>query len=231
MAEAPTRSTTEANEFMEIHDGSRRSVLISGVILAAGRSKRMGRPKLALPLGGKPILQHALDAAAESCLDEIVVVLAPMAEALLDALELPRGPTVRIAINPKPDAGQSRSLQCGLAATSPQSDAAAIMLGDQPGLTGKSIDQILEAFTHTETPALRPLYSGARGEAIPGHPVVLARSLWREVETLRGDEGLRSMFLQRPEWLTAISTPGAPPADIDTLKEYRRAENALLTGK
>ena len=102
-------------------------MLISGVILAAGRSKRMGRPKLALPLDGKPLLQHALDAAAESRLDEIVVVLAPMEDALLDILELPRGPTVRIAINPQPDAGQSRSLQCGLAATSPQSDAAAIM--------------------------------------------------------------------------------------------------------
>ena len=206
-------------------------MLISGVILAAGRSKRMGQPKLSLPLHGKALLQHALDAAVGSCLGEIVLVLPKKERALLDVLELPRGPRVHITINPDPDSGQSRSLQCGLAATNARSDAAAILLGDQPGVTEKSIDQILEAFTHTETPALRPLYSGARGEAIPGHPVVLARALWREVETLRGDEGLRSMFLQRPEWLTTIPTPGAPPVDIDTLEEYRRAENALLTGK
>ena len=154
-----------------------------------------------------------------------------MQKTLLDALELPQGPRVRIAVNPDPDSGQSRSLQCGLAATNTRSDAAAILLGDQPGVTEKSIDQALEAFTHTETPALRPLYSGARGEVIPGHPVVLARALWREVETLRGDEGLRSIFLQRPKWLTTIPMPGAPPVDIDTLEEYRRAQNALLTGK
>ena len=81
---------------MATPDPQRQDGFISGVILAAGLSRRMGRPKLALPLGGKPLLQYALDAAAKSRLDEIVLVVAPPEQALLATLE-PLSPAERVA--------------------------------------------------------------------------------------------------------------------------------------
>ena len=215
---------------MATPDPERQGGFISGVILAAGLSRRMGRPKLALPLGGKPLLQYALDAAAKSRLDEIVLVVAAPEPALLAALELPSRPPLHVAVNPEPSAGQAGSLRCGLAAANPRARAAAVLLGDQPGLTSPAINRIVEAFTHAETPAVRPVYSGSRGEDIPGHPVLVANTLWPEVESLRGDEGLRGLFSRQPDWLTTIPTPGPPPADIDTWDDYRRAEDARPPG-
>lgn len=220
----------EASESMATPDRARQRGFISGVILAAGLSERMGRPKLALPLRGKPLLQYALDAAAKSRLDEIVLVLAAPEHELLAVLEIPSQLPLHVTVNPEPSAGQGRSLQCGLAAANPQARAAAILLGDQPGLTSPAIDRIVEAFTHAETPAVRPVYSGSRGETIPGHPVVVGSALWSEVKSLRGDEGLRGLFSRRPDWLTTIPMPGPPPADIDTWDDYRRAEDAHPPG-
>jgi len=147
-------------------EGASRS-FISAVILAAGDSRRMGRPKLLLPLGSRPLLQYAVDAAADSQLDEIVLVLGDRAQALSRAIRRPGRLPVRIAVNEDPGAGQSRSLQLGLRAADPGAEAAAILLGDQPGVTGRLIDRVVEAFRNGEAPVVRPVYSRSR-RRVPG---------------------------------------------------------------
>jgi molybdenum cofactor cytidylyltransferase len=198
---------------------------ISAVILAAGASRRMGRPKLLLPLGSRPLLQYALDAAADSQLDEIVLVLGDRAQELLEAVRLPSRLPVRVVVNEYPGAGQSGSLRLGLRAADPGAGAAAILLGDQPGVTGRLIDRVAETFRSAEAPVVRPVYSVSR-RRVPGHPVLVARRIWSEVERLRGDTGLRRLLARRPEWLLEVPVEGEPPADVDTPESYRLALEA-----
>ena len=200
--------------------------LLSGIILAAGASSRMGRPKQLLPLRGRPLLQCVLDEAIASRLDEVVLVLGNQAEAIREALELPEGSRVRIVVNADWARGQSTSLRLALRRARPSAAAAAILLGDQPGVGAALIDRVARAFLDAGLPAARPVYSGADGSRIPGHPVLLARRIWSEVDKLGGDEGARALLASRADWLLQIPVEGEPPADIDTWEDYRRAGGA-----
>ena len=204
---------------------------LSGIILAAGASSRMGRPKQLLPLGGRPLLQRVLDEAAASRLDEIVLVLGHRADEVRAALRLPEGFRARSVVNADWARGQSTSLRLALRSTAPTAAAAAILLGDQPGVEAKLIDQVARAFLDAGRPAARPVYSGADGSRLPGHPVFLARRIWSEVDKLDGDEGARALLAARPNWLLEVPVEGEPPADIDTWEDYRRAGGAGPTGR
>jgi molybdenum cofactor cytidylyltransferase len=204
---------------------------LSGIILAAGASSRLGRPKPLLPLRGRPLLQHVLDAAVASRLDEIVLVLGNQADEVREALELPEGSRVRVVVNADWARGQSTSLRLALRRARPSATAAAILLGDQPGVGAALIDRVARAFLDAGLPAARPVYSAADGSRIPGHPVLLARRIWSEVDKLGGDEGARSLLAARADWLLQVPVQGEPPADIDTWEDYRRAGGAGSTGR
>jgi molybdenum cofactor cytidylyltransferase len=204
---------------------------LSGIILAAGASSRMGRPKQLLPLGGRPLLQCVLDEALASRLDEIVLVLGHRAEEIREALALPEGSRVRAVVNADWARGQSTTLRLALRSASPTASAAAILLGDQPGVDAALIDRVAKAFLDTGLPAARPVYSGADGGRVPGHPVFLARRIWSEVDELGGDEGARALLAARADWLLEIPVEGEPPADIDTWEDYQRAGGAGPTGR
>ena len=202
---------------------------LTGVILAAGASRRMGCPKLLLPLGDRPLLQHALDAAAASRLDEIVLVLGDRAAVVLAAIRLPSRLPVRVVVNEDPASGQSSSLRLGLRSADPRASAAAILLGDQPRVTGPLIDRVVAAFLGAGAPVVRPVYCGSHQRGVPGHPVLVDRRIWPEVETLRGDEGMRGLLARKPEWLLEVPVEGEPPGDVDTPEDYRSAAAASVT--
>ena len=196
---------------------------LSGVILAAGAASRMGRPKQLLLLEGRPLLQHVLDEAVASCLDEIIIVLGCQAPEIRDAIRIDARRGVHVAVNADYARGQSTSLRAGLRAASPRAAAAAILLGDQPQVTRNLIDQVAAAFAAAGLPVARPVYVGSKGGRVPGHPVFLSRRIWPEVEKLQGDEGARSILAAHPEWLLEVPVEGEPPADIDTWQDYERA--------
>ena len=195
------------------------SPFLSAIILAAGSSTRMGRPKQLLPLAGRPLLQHVVDAAAASCLDEIIVVLGHRADEVRAALTCPE--RVRVVVNPDYAAGQSTSLRAGVRAANPSAAAAAVLLGDQPGVSAQLIDTVAAAFFNARALVVRPVYGAPNGRRVPGHPVFLARSVWPDVEALRGDQGARSLLAAHPEWLLEVAVEGGVPRDIDTWEEYR----------
>jgi CTP:molybdopterin cytidylyltransferase MocA len=195
---------------------------LSGIILAAGAARRMGRPKLLLPLEGGCVLQHVVDAAAGSCLDEVVVVLGAQAEAVRAALALPAERPLCVTVNDRWAEGQSTSLHAGLAALDARADAAAILLGDQPGIDSALIDAVAAAFVAAGAAAARPVYRSETGQRIPGHPVFLHRRLWPALETLRGDAGARTVLAEHPEWVLDVPVAGPPPVDIDTPADYER---------
>ena len=168
---------------------------IGGIILAAGEGTRFGHQiKQLAPLDGKPLLQHALEAARG--LDPLVVVLGAHADEILAAL--PLGAARPVICEAWQD-GQSASLQAGVRALG-DVDAAIVLLADQP-TTGEAVAAVRAA----EPPA-RAVYDGR-----PGHPVLLGRGELDRVALLEGDVGARSLL----EDATEVPLPGTG-ADVDT---------------
>jgi molybdenum cofactor cytidylyltransferase len=189
--------------------------LFAGVVLAAGTSSRLGRPKQLLELDGRPVLQHVLDAAAGAGLDEIVVVLGHEASAIEASIELPAG--ARTVFNPDFAAGQSTSLRVGLDAVSPEVDVAVILLGDQPRMGPDLITSLVDRFMGDDKPVLRPTFRGA-----PGHPVIAARSAWESMRAAAGDTGARDALLSMGEMVRSVEMGTIAPADVDTWEQYER---------
>jgi molybdenum cofactor cytidylyltransferase len=189
--------------------------VITGIILAAGSSQRLGRPKQLLELAGKPVLQHVVDAAVAARLDEVLVVLGHMATDIAGAV--PPRDSVRIAVNPRHAEGQSTSLRTGLRAANVDSDAAVVLLGDQPGIRADAIEAVVRAWLDEGGPVVQASYGGH-----PAHPTLFERSIWQEIEGAIGDEGARGILGSHPEWRRLVEVGGVVPDDIDTEDDYAR---------
>lgn len=192
--------------------------MISGIVLAAGGSSRLGRPKQLLPYRGRPMIQHAAEAAA-AVLDEAIIVLGHAAEEITSTLALPEG--ARTIVNPDWERGQSTSLQAALRAASPDARAAVVILGDQPGIGAEHIRAVIDAYERIGGPVVQTRYGGR-----PGHPVLFDRGVWDALMGIEGDKGARQVLRAHPEWITPLDVPGDPPPDVDTWEDYER-----LTGE
>ena len=193
---------------------------VTGIILAAGSSTRMGEPKQLLDMGGRPLLQWVIDNACRSRLDEIVVVLGAHAEEIEQRIVVPAGGRVRVAYNPEHASGLASSLKAGLRACAPKAAAVAVLLGDQPNVTSTLINQVVEAFRGSMYQAVRPLFVGDDSPGVPGHPVVISRAMWPDLERLSGDQGAGRLLAAHPEWVEIIRLAGQAPVDVDSRADY-----------
>ena len=191
--------------------------MISAIVLAAGEGTRFGGTKQVERLRGKPLVQHAVDAAAEAGAGEIVVVVGHDAERVRDALELPPG--ARIAVNDRYADGQSTSLAAGLVALDASSEAAIVLLADQPGIEARHVRSLIETFDDL----------GRRAEILrirfrdgPG-PALLARGVWEEATTLAGDVGARVLFDADQARVHWVPFDEEAPPDVDRVADLERA--------
>jgi molybdenum cofactor cytidylyltransferase len=188
--------------------------VIAGIVLAAGASSRLGRPKQLLPFRGRPLLEATLEQVAAARLDEVVVVVGGSAEAVLAAVQLHGA---RPVVNPDFLAGQSTSLRVGLAAVAERAAAVVFILGDQPLQQPAVIDALVDTYGRTGAPIVAPTYNGRRG-----NPILFDRTLFGDLLTLTGDTGARPLLRARAELIQEVPVAGdAPPADIDTWDDYR----------
>lgn len=196
----------------------------AAVVLAAGRSSRMGGPnKLLQMLRGKTLLAHVLSSARDSRADPIVVVTGHQADEVIAAAE----PPARCVFNPRYAQGLSTSLLAGLEAVPAECDAAVILLGDMPDVSAGLIDRLVAALeARPDAPAAVPAFGGAWG-----NPVVLARSLFPEVARLSGDAGARKLLegLRDRVVVVPVDDP-AVALDLDTPEALAAARRSSGEG-
>lgn len=185
---------------------------VAAVVLAAGESRRFGSAKQLAELDGRTLLEHVLSLADAAGLAPIVAVV-PVWLTRPRAMDDERLRWVR---NPHPERGMSHSLQLGFEALSAGTDAAVILLGDQPTVPPAAIAALIAA--RGEKPIVATL---AAGRLAP--PVLIERSHFAVVEQPSGDIGLREVLNDHPEWVAAVELADAI-ADVDTADDLRALE-------
>lgn len=195
--------------------------MICAIVLAAGRSTRMGVQKLLLPFGRHTVIGRIVDeVAGSSDVDRVVVVTGADAEAVTDALD---GRDVQFVHNPEPHAEMLSSVRCGLAELPGDCEAVLIVLGDQPSVQSHWVAQLVEAFRTRRRGIVVPVYEGHRG-----HPMLIAARYRPEILTAHDDAGLRGLLdthdddvLRLPIQTSAVLEDMDYPADY--LRELERA--------
>lgn len=192
--------------------------MISAILLAAGQSKRMGQPKQVLPFGSSTILEQTIDNLLHSKIDELIVVLGYRAQELMEKLA---STPVKIAINPAYEQGMSTSIVTGLSLVDDKAQAVMLALGDQPFISSRVIDKLIdEFFSHNKGIAL-PTYRGNRG-----HPVIFAIKYKGELLSLKGDIGGREIIKKHPDDVVEVAVDfESINVDIDTLTDYYHLSN------
>jgi molybdenum cofactor cytidylyltransferase len=183
---------------------------VAAIVLAAGRSTRMGRNKLMADLEGAPLLLRIVDAALASRARPVVVVTGHEAERVRAALGQ-RG--VSIVHNPDYEKGLSTSVRCGLEALPAEADAALVCLGDMPRVGAPLLDRLIQAFNPVEGRAVCvPTWRGKRG-----NPVLWGRQFFSEMAALTGDVGAKHLMAEHPELVVEVpAEDDGVLADVDT---------------
>jgi CTP:molybdopterin cytidylyltransferase MocA len=199
---------------------ARGSVL--GVVLAAGGSSRMGRPKQVAELAGRPLLAHALAALSEAPVDRVVVALGAAAGKVLDRVELGRAEPVVVA---GWAAGMGHVLARVLAGDRGDWGAVVVLLGDQPLVAAGAVERVVAAWRAGAGPVVTATYGGR-----PGHPRLFDRALLPELLGLSGDAGARDLVAAHPDRVHRIECGDlGSDADVDVEADLERVGRMLTS--
>ena len=192
------------------------SPFISGILLAAGLSSRMGEPKQLLPFGESTIVETVVDSMLGAKFDEVIVVVGHRASEIREQLGTRPVSTV---FNPNYREGMLTSAQTGIRGLQ-ESDAFALMLVDQPFITSALIDRVVDAYVQTDQGIALPSYNYKRG-----HPVVFHQRYAGEILALGTDSGgVRTLFKKYSDDIHYVTVDtDRVLRDIDYREDYERA--------
>lgn len=184
--------------------------MIAALVLAAGGSRRLGRPKQLERWGSSTLLGHVLEAVRTFPVDESWVVLGARIDEVLEKVDLT---DFGIVENPEWSEGLAASLRVGLDALTrlSKAEAAFIVLGDQPDIPADVPAKLISALRTSRRLAAVPKYRYSWG-----NPVLVARALWPRLMSMTGDEGARPLLEAHPEWVEEVWFESLPPRDVDT---------------
>lgn len=188
----------------------RRDGFVTGLVLGAGGSRRLGRPKQLLPYGDKTLLGHVLDTARACPFDQLIVALGGAADGVREQVDL-RGADV--VVNDAFGTGCSSSIAATLGAIAERSELLVLMLGDMPGVTVASVEALLAG--RGDAPLAVCRYDDERG-----HPFAFDRRMFEELAHLHGDKGVWRLLDQRADEVAEIRIAGRVPLDVDTPEDY-----------
>jgi molybdenum cofactor cytidylyltransferase len=193
--------------------------MIGAIVLAAGRSRRMGTQKLLLPFAGQTVIGHVVDQLLAASIDKIFVVVSGDAPAINQALA---GRPVELVENPDPESEMLCSVRCGLRALPSDCEAALIAVGDQPAITTSLVRKVVDAYQSSGRGIVVPVAGEKRG-----HPTILAARYFSEILQSFDGVGLRGLLLAHPDDMHEVETDDpALLADIDLPVDYLRAVQA-----
>jgi molybdenum cofactor cytidylyltransferase len=202
----------------------KRPQRVTAIVLAAGLSTRMGgQPKPLLRYGDRTVLEHILHVLGETSIVQICIVTGyrrDLVQELVKALD------IRTVFNPEFSSGEMlTSIQVGLRAVGLDSDAALIVLGDQPSIQTVVVESILKAHCRSSGAVIIPSFQHRRG-----HPILIPRKHWNSILNLSIGQSLRDLFreIEREIAYVQVDTPGVL-RDIDNPEDYRRELDLLVS--
>lgn len=194
----------------------------AGVILAAGVAIRFGRPKQLLRLKNRYLIEWVLDAAINSKLSKIVLVLGSAHEKILQAIDQKLlHAKIHIEINPDFKEGQSSSLRAGLSVVKDDFAAVMFLLADQPLIDAASLNILLKHFWSADKDICVPTFAGQRG-----NPCIFSKRFYPHIMEITGDIGARQLIQAYPEHVLEVEIDNPhffsdvdTPEDLDKIKK------------
>ena len=191
---------------------------VVGIVLGAGASRRLGRPKQTLPFGDTTLLGWVLRDVEASDLDRVILVLGGAAgEALAGAAP----GRAEVVTNTAYGTGCASSLLAGLDAAG-EVDAVVLVLGDMPGVNAPLLDAV-----RADWERHRPWASVTDYRGRPGHPLVFSAAAFGDLRALHGDKAVWKLLDAHPDRFRSIPADRALPQDVDTWDDYATARRAL----
>lgn len=183
---------------------------VAALVLAAGSSTRLGRPKQIEEWGRTNLLGHVVAHTSEFGVDEVWVVLGCGIDEILETVDLGEAGVIE---NPEWREGIASSIRVGLDALLQFSrcDVALIVLGDQPNVSPEVVEELLVSHRKSQQPVSVPKYRYTMG-----NPVAVDRSLWPRLMSLEGDDGAGRLWQAHTEWVNEVWFSEMAPRDIDT---------------
>ena len=186
------------------------SSFVTGLVLAAGGSSRLGQPKQLLPYGAATLLDHVLDTARACRFDQLVCVIGGAAGEIRSTVGFDG---VEVVENPEFGEGCSSSIAAALDAVDERCDVLVLMLGDQPGVTTGGVAALLAG--RGDAPIAACAYADGRG-----HPLAFSRRLFGELRALHGDKAVWKLLDRHAAVAADVPVAGPIPRDIDTWDDY-----------
>lgn len=192
---------------------------VVGIVLGAGSSRRLGRPKQTLPLGDTTVLGWVLRDAEASSLDEVVLVLGGAGRESLAGAAPARA---RVAFNDAYGTGCASSLLAGLDAAG-DAEAVMLLLGDMPGVDAGLIDAV-----RADWERHRPWAAVTDYRGVAGHPMVFSAAAFPALRGLHGDKAVWRLLEDDPEAFRRVPADRPLPRDVDTWDDYEGVRRTLL---
>ncbi|MGB8951919.1 MAG: nucleotidyltransferase family protein [Candidatus Aminicenantales bacterium] len=188
--------------------------MIWAIILAAGESKRMGESKLLLPFGRESIIEKVIENVIRSSIDRIMVVLGAERQKIQEKMK--RFP-VETTVNTDFKKGMLSSIQRGFQSLPRNAEAALVILGDQPRISTKTINRVLEAFRKERKGIVLPVFHNTGG-----HPLLVDMKYRIEIQALNPKIGLRELLSLHPEDILRVEVEDPfILKDIDRPEDYK----------
>ena len=189
---------------------------VAGLVLAAGGSKRLGRPKQLLPFGAATLLDHTLGTARACGFEQLICVIGGgVVDEIRAAVDLSGADVIE---NHDYGEGCSSSIALALEAVDPETDVLVLLLGDQPGVTPATVHALLDG--RGDAPLALCGYANGRG-----HPFAFARSLFPDLAALHGDKGVWKLQDRYEDVLVVVPIAGEIPLDVDTWEDYEAVQS------